>query len=415
MPPETVAPSCEVPEARSDRHVIAFLAFVSALLAFGIDVSLPAFDEIRDQFDLAEGSGEVSLVVTFYFLGMAGGQILYGPFADRFGRQPVLAAGLAIYAAGAAGSAAATSIEMLLGARLVWGLGAASAAVLYAAMARDLYEGDKMARVLTLVAAVFLIGPMLGPALGELLLLTGSWRSVFVFGLVLAVVALAWSRRFGETLPPDRRRPLEFSGTVAGFRAVFGQRRPLGFMLAILFGEAAFFIYLGSGQPVIDEIYGRGAWFALIFAAVSVVIAVALLISSRMTSRFGAVRVAVTASTTLVAVSAAFVAATLAADGRPSFWLWFSLVSPALALMTVLTPTCITLALQPMERLAGTATAVIGMVSFGGAALLAALIDRLIVDSVTPMALGFLAYGTLCAMAVRWAARAEVSPVTTPG
>ena len=83
--------------------------------------------------------------------------------------------------------------------------------------------------------------------------------------------------------------------------------------------------------------------------------------------------------------------------------------------MTVLTPTCITLALQPMERLAGTATAVIGMVSFGGAALLAALIDRLIVDSVTPMALGFLAYGTLCAMAVRWAARAEVSPVTTPG
>ena len=205
--------------------MIAFLAFISSLLAFGIDVSLPAFDELRDHFDLAEGSGEVSLVVTFYFLGMAGGQLFYGPFADRFGRRPVLTVGLAIYAVGATGAATATSMEMLLAARLLWGLGAASAMVLYTAMARDLYEGDQMARVMTLVMAVFLIGPMIVPALGELLLLTGSWRSVFVFGVLLALVAIAWSRRFGETLPDERRRPLEFGETLTAFRAVFRSPR----------------------------------------------------------------------------------------------------------------------------------------------------------------------------------------------
>lgn len=385
--------------------MIAFLAFVSSLLAFGIDVSLPAFDELRDHFELAEGSGEVSLVVTFYFLGMAGGQLFYGPFADRFGRLPVLTVGLSIYAVGATGAAAATSMEMLLAARLLWGLGAASVMVLYTAMARDLYEGDQMARVMTLVMAVFLIGPMIVPALGELLLLTGSWRSVFVFGVLLALVAIAWSRRFGETLPDDRRRPLEFGETLTAFRAVFRSRRTLGYMLTVMFAEAAFFIYLGSGQPVIDEIYGYGDWFALIFAAASVVIAVGLLASSRLTTRFGAATVARVSSGLIVGFGALLTIVCLTTDGRPDFWIWFAIVAPALAVMSIVTPTGLTLALEPMERMAGTAAAVIGLVNIGGAATLAALVDRRIDDTVTPMAVGFLIFGALSATAVRWAGR----------
>ena len=387
---------------RTERQVITFLAFLSVLLAFGIDVSLPAFDELRDHFDLAEGSGDVSLVVTFYFLGMAAGQVLYGPFADRFGRLPVLTVGLAVYALGAAGAAAATSIEMLLGARLVWGLGAASAAVLYPAIARDLYEGDRMARIMTLVMAVFLLGPMIAPSVGELLLLTGSWRSVFAFGLVLAAIALAWSRRFGETLPEERRRSLDFSETAAAFRAVLGSRPTIGYMLSVTFAEAAFFTYLGSGQPVIDEIYGYGDWFALIFAAASVVIAAALFASTRYTNRHGAAPVAHTAAATIVALGGLLLLVCLATEGTPPFWLWFALVAPALAAMSIVTPTALSLALEPMERMAGTAMAVIGMVSLGGAAVLAAVVDRLIDDTVTPMAVAFVVYGAMSAAFMRW-------------
>lgn len=400
---------------RTERQVIAFLAFLSVLLAFGIDISLPAFDELRDHFHLAEGSGEVSLVVTFYFLGMAVGQVLYGPFADRFGRIPVLTVGLAVYALGAAGASAATSIEMLLGARLIWGLGAASAAVLYPAMARDLYEGDRMARIMTLVMAVFLIGPMVVPALGELLLLTGSWRSVFAFGLVLAAIALVWSRRFGETLPEERRRTLDFSETAAAFRAVLGSRRTIGYMLAVTFAEGAFFTYLGSGQPVIDEIYGYGDWFALIFAAASIVIAAAMFTSSRYTTRYGAAPVAHAATAMIVALGGLLTLVCVATDGRPGFWLWFALVAPALAAMSIVTPTALSLALEPMERMAGTAAAVIGMVSLGGAALLAAVFDRLIDDTVTPMAVAFLVYGTISAACLWWAGRTvPVSVVVHP-
>ena len=102
---------------RSVASVVAFTAFISALLAVGIDTALPAFDEIRSAFGLAGGSGPVSLVVTFYFLGMAVGQLPSGPLSDRFGRRPVLVGSLALYAFGALGSSLAPGFGLLLGFR----------------------------------------------------------------------------------------------------------------------------------------------------------------------------------------------------------------------------------------------------------------------------------------------------------
>ena len=130
---------------RSEAGVVAYLGFTSALLAIGIDTALPAFDEIREEFSLADGSGEVSLVVTAYFLGMAAGQLPMGPLSDRFGRRPVLLASFALYLIGALGATLAPSFGILLGARFLWGLGAAGPAVIGNAIARDLYSGDQMA------------------------------------------------------------------------------------------------------------------------------------------------------------------------------------------------------------------------------------------------------------------------------
>ena len=110
---------------RSEAGVVAYLGFTSALLALRIDTALPAFDEIREEFSLADGSGGVSLVVTAYFLGMAAGQLPMGPLSDRFGRRPVLLASFALYLIGALGASLAPSFAMLLGARFLWGLGAA--------------------------------------------------------------------------------------------------------------------------------------------------------------------------------------------------------------------------------------------------------------------------------------------------
>ncbi len=386
--------------------MVAFLAFVGALVALGIDVVLPALDRLRAEFGLSEGAGQASLVVTGYFLGLALGQVVYGPFADRFGRRPVLTAGLTVYALAALAAAIAPSFGALLAVRVVWGLGSASCAALFPAMARDLYGGDRLAGVMQLVMAVFLIGPVAAPFIGELLLLTGWWRSVFAVGVAFSTAAMLWLRSFGETLPPERRRPLDLGTVAQGFQAAFGTRPTLRYTAAMAFSDSGFYVHLGASPFIIDEVFGLGRWFALIFAVFSLIIGAGLLAARRVTFRFGARRTATVASLGIASSGAVFTAVALASGGRPEFWAWFALVLPSLICMTVIRPTCVSLALEPLERMAGTASGVIGMTSQGTGALLAAVVTSRISETVTPMAVGFLLYGALTAALVALGHRA---------
>jgi len=398
-------------KAHSDRHIIAYLAFISFLLAFGIDTVLPAFDEIRVEFDLASGSHDVSKIVTLYLVGVALGQLIWGPISDRFGRLPTLLAGISVYGGGALLAAATPSFEWVLLARFIWGLGAASTMVLYTAIARDLYEGDQMARVLQIVTAVFLIGPMVAPGFGEVLLLTGSWRIIFASAALLALIAIAWSRVIGETLDPRNKRPLNPRATVAGFRAVFASKATRGYTLTMTFTTGGFYIYLGSGQPIIDEIYGHGDIFALIFAIGATVMGLGLLLSSRLTARIGARKVVRLAVFSMTATSGFGIILAVAADGVPSLWLWGSATIVSLTFMTIMTPTGMSLALRPLEHMAGTAAAVIGFVVQGGGAALAAVVNGQIDTTVTAMSVGGVVYGGLAIAFATSAIRADPSAI----
>ena len=384
------------------------------MLAFAIDIALPAFDEIRPAFDLAEDSNRVSLIVTLYLIGMATGQVVYGPFADHFGRAPTLRVAVAIYALGATGSMLAPSLPMLLVSRVVWGLGAAGPAVLRSAIARDLYKGNEMARVMSIMMAFFLIGPIFAPMMGEAILQVGSWRWVFGAGLILAAVMMAWSFRFGETLDPANRRPLEVRSTLQAFGQVLRTRATMGYLVAMSFGFGAFFVYLGSSQPIFDEIYGRADRFALLFGASGVLMAMAFFAVNSFIVRFGAHRVAVASALVFILLSAAHLVIVSASDGRPGFWVWLSFVAVSNAFITLLTPTCYSLGLEPMGELAGTASGVMGLLSTTAAALLAALVDNQIGTTVTPMVVAYLLYGIAAVGALTWAGGGRAEQVA-PG
>jgi len=398
-------------KAHSDRHIIAYLAFISFLLAFGIDTVLPAFDEIRSEFELDSGSSDVSKIVTLYLIGVALGQLIWGPISDRYGRLPTLLAGISVYGSGALLAAVTPSFGWVLLARFIWGLGAASTMVLYTAIARDLYEGDQMARVLQIVTAVFLIGPMVSPGLGEAILLTGFWRIIFASAALLALIAIAWSRVIGETLDPRNQRPLNPRDTVAGFRAVFASKATRGYMLAMTFTTGGFYVYLGSGQPIIDEIYGHSDIFAVIFAIGATVMGVGLVLSSRLTARIGARKVARIAVVSMTATSGLGIILAVSADGVPSLWLWGTATIVSLTLMTIMTPTGMSLAIRPLEHMAGTAAAVIGFVVQGGGAALAAVVNGQIDTTVTPMSVGGVVYGVLAIVFATSAIRADPEPL----
>ena len=400
-----------VERARSDATVVAYLGFVGALLAVGIDTALPAFDEIRDEFDLADGSGEVSLSVTAYFLGMAVGQLPIGPLSDRFGRRPVLLATLGLYTVGAIGATLAPSFGVVLAFRFIWGLGAAGPAVISSAVARDLYDGDQMARVLSMVMAVFLIGPTLAPLLGEALLAVGPWSLVFSAAAGLAAIGVVWTIRFGETLPPEQRRPIDPPAIGRAIRTVLFHRASAGYMFAMVFSYAAFFVFLGSSQPIVDEVYDRPEWFAATFAFVSAVNGACVWQASRIMERVGAAHVARTAYLVSLVAYGVMPLAALLTDGVPAFAIWVGLVTITGTGSTIVSTTAISLALQPMERVAGTAAAMRGMLTLGLGSLLASVIDRQIDLTITPMAVGGLVYSAVGFAILLWARGGSLATV----
>lgn len=402
------------PGGRSDRSVIAFLAFIGVLMAFGIDAALPAFDELRADFDLDAQGISPAITGTVYFAGMALGQLLCGVLADRFGRRNVLVGGVALYGAGAVASAFAPALGPLLVARFVWGLGASAPSVLRFAIARDLYEGSRMARVVATFTAVFLIGPILVPFVGEAILLVGSWRSVFLVGVLLAAVAVAWTFRFGETMAADHRRPIRVQPFVDSFAAVLHTPVTLWALIGSTLFNAYFFVWLGSSQPILDEVYDRDSQFTVFFGLSGVGMAAALLLNNRLIERFGMRSMVRAAATVFVGVTAAMTIVDALADGVPSVWVWFAWAVVANAMTMVINPMASAMAMEPMADRAGTASAILGLAQLGIGSLLAAVVDARIGDRVTPMVVGGLVFGVTGLVALRRASREQPEVAAQP-
>ncbi len=390
---------------RSDRQVIAYLAFTGILLALGIDIALPAFDEIRPALGLAEGSNRVTQVITVYFLGMGLGQLVWGPVSDRFGRQRAMLTGVGLYVGCAVASALAPSFTVLLLARFIWGLGAAAPTGLRPAIARDLYRGDQMARVMSMVMAIFMIGPILAPLLGEVILSVVSWRYVFVFCALAGAGQMAWTVQFGETLPKDQRQPLEFRTTGRAFVRVVTTRQTIAYTLALAFAYSGFYVYLASTQPIMDTIYGRANQFAIVFGASGILMAGAFVLSNRLFARIGTAATVNASAVVFIALATAQLALVLSAGGTPSFWPWIALVTAANLVGAPLGPAAFTLGLEPMGDLAGTAAGVMGFLSMTIASGLSAIVNSQIDLTVTPMALGYGLFGLLSLLALILAQR----------
>ena len=191
---------------------LALLSMTIALGALSIDLMLPAFGEIRAAFDMPPDSSATAAIVTAYMVGLSSAQIFYGPFSDRFGRKPVLAAGFALYALGAAAAALAPTFGWLLAGRVLWGMGAAGPRVLAISIIRDTHEGDRMARTMSFIMAVFILVPVFAPSVGAAILLVAPWRALFWFCVGYVGLIALWAVRLPETLPPERRIELRFDG-----------------------------------------------------------------------------------------------------------------------------------------------------------------------------------------------------------
>lgn len=379
------------------KELIVFLSATMAFIAVAVDLMLPAFDEMREAFDLGENSGATSRIITVYMFGLALGQLFFGPLADRLGRKRTLYVGAGVYIAAAIGAAVAPSFTVLLIARFIWGVGAAGARVVAIAIIRDRFEAAAMSSAMSSVMAVFVLVPVVAPSVGAGLLVFLPWQSLFWFCVVFALAVLAWSSRLSETLDPANRRALRPATIASGYLQIAKTRVTLGYTIAALFVQAAFTAYLASSELLVANVFDLEAEFPIIFGAVAVLFGVASLVNARIVERLG-MEVVLDRALAAAGVGLALLIGIELLSGAPSFWLFMPALSVLLSTFMFLIVNLNSVAMVPLGAIAGSGTAFHGAVRTAGGAVLGGIISEQVEDATTPLVVG-LAVMIACAAA----------------
>lgn len=381
----------------------ALLAMSIALGALGIDLMLPAFDAMRAEFGLAPDSNVIAGTVTAYFFGLALGTFVYGPLADRHGRRFALFVSYGIYAAGGVASALAPSLELLLATRFLWGVGAAGSRVIAFAVIRDAYEGEEMSRAMSHVMAVFVLVPIIAPTLGAGIVAVAAWRWVFWACVVYAAIVWAWTLRLPETLHEEYRLDARLGRLVEAGRIVLSNRIAVGYGLAMTALYAVFISYLGSSEIIFGEVFAQDENFPYLFGTLAAVMGGAMLVNARIVRSIGTRRVAHTVLVAYLPAAAGFLALALSTEGRPGLLPFMAGLATLFTGHALMIPNLNSIAMEPMARVAGTASSILGAAQLGVGALLGSLIDRAFDGTILPLAIGFGGYGLAAFALVLWA------------
>ncbi|MEO6153757.1 MAG: multidrug effflux MFS transporter [Croceibacterium sp.] len=379
------------------RELIVMAALVMSLNALTIDGMLPAIGQIAQDLGADQGNRR-QLIISVYLLASGIGSLLPGSLADRFGRRPVLLASLAGYCAISAMIATVQNFDVLLVLRGLQGLASAGLFVVPSAVIRDRFEGDQMARMMSLVSAVFITVPVIAPSLGQAVLLVAGWRWIFVGLTGMGLLAALWVwLRLPETLDPDDRQSLDLPVIARNMGTAFFNRSAVGYVLGTALLIGGVFGYVNSAQQLIGEHFHAGAWFPIVFGATAAMLAVSNLVNSRIVERFGARRVSHTGVMVFIAVSLAQVWAAYARDGEI---VWFlPLMATNLMLLGFLGSNFGAIAMQPFGAIAGAASSAQQFVRMFGASLVGLAIGQAYDGTARPFALAML-IGSVTALAL---------------
>jgi DHA1 family bicyclomycin/chloramphenicol resistance-like MFS transporter len=386
------------------RSFLATLGLLTAVAAVTIDMSLPAIpDMVRS---LATNLPRGQLIVGVFMLGMACGQIPSGLFSDRLGRLPVLYTGLGLFTVAASVATLSQSIEVMLAARFVQGIGGASAVVLSRAIVRDIASGKDAARLMSLMTMIFTVAPVVAPTFGALLVAQWGWRAPFIAiaaggFLILAGIRLYLVETHAPTPDGHPLRQLQTS-----LREFFSHRQSIFGLLLIVVPPAGFMSIIAVSSALAVEIYGYSIRaFGLVFALAGLSILAGSIVNRLLVTRFELLPLIRTGAALMGFAALQFVIIAWI-NTAPFAWVWGSVCMFFFAVPITLSNAMV-LALDPLPRIAGVASSIIGtlqnVVGAVGALLGAAIYDGTIRNAVliiacagTTVTLTFLLRSRIC-------------------
>lgn len=387
--PTGTRPSETVKLTIGTREFVTMMAAIFGLQALGIDIMLPALEQIGDFYQIANPNDQQWIVVAFV-LGFGFPQLIWGPIADRYGRKILLQCSLIGYAVFGLACMFAPTFELLLLFRLLQGISCSGTRVSAGAIIRDVSAGRQMARIMSLVFTVFMIVPILAPGIGTIVIVLLGWPWTFGVLGIFALLVFTWT---SFRLPATMRepRPINLSNIVEGFRRVFNHRTSFGYMCAsgVIFGSL--FAFIAASEQIFDEVFGRGDMFWAYFAGIAGGLAVMNYLNSRIVERFGMRRISHTM--VMIFIASSFINLAYMNLFGENFWVFYALFIVAFACFGMMGANFASLALEPMGDIAGTANAVYGFFTSTGASLIGLAIAQQFNGTVIPILMGYVCLG----------------------
>ncbi len=365
-----------------------------SVVAMSIDSLLPGLPAIGRSFDV-EDPTKNQLLITMIFLGLGFGQLIFGPLSDSFGRKPIVYFGFGVFILASIICVSTTSFEWMIFGRILQGIGLACPRTMSISMVRDTYSGDLMAKVLSIIAAFFILIPVIAPTLGQWILDVSGWRAIFNFNLLLCIVIMLWFwRGQEETLKNEYKIKFNLKLFYNGAIEFVQHKRAVCFTLISGFITGSFMVYLSTSQQIFQEQYGLGKWFPYIFGLTAIAVGSATFTNSQLVMRFGSYKISKIATFVYAIISLVYVV--LFYNGNnPDVFILISFFVVQFFAIGLLFGNLRALAMEPLGHIAGIGAAINGFVSTIMAVPIANYIGSFVSTSTLPLFIGFTFFGSL--------------------
>ena len=393
----------------STPEFIALMAMLIATVALSIDGMLPALPHIAAQLS-PDNPNQAQSVLSSFVVGMALGTFVMGPLSDSFGRKRIIYFGAGLYVVSAAVCIIATSLETMLLARLLQGIGAAGPRVVSHALVRDLYSGREMARISSFIMIVFALVPAMAPLLGAGVMLFFEWQAIFAVFILFVVVSTTWmGLRITEPITAQNRVTFRLESFKSAVIEILSFPIVRAAIVTLVFSYSILFTALLMVQPVFDYYFDRAVSFPVWFALISIFAASASFVNAMLVMKLGMRRLVSGAFWVQVAWSLSMLLL-LYADlmtGPPGFaifvfWM-FGIFFHAGMTMGNLTA----LAMEPLGHIAGTAASVVSALATMGSVVLAGIAGQFFNGTPAAMMIGVAVFSCCGVIGAHWLRRYE--------
>ena len=386
----------------STAEFVAIMAMLVATVAISIDGLLPALSIIAEELTPLRPNN-AQIILSSFVAGMAIGTLIVGPLSDSYGRKPIIYGGAFIYILTSVVCVVSQSLELILVARFLQGVGASAPRVVAQALVRDFYKGREMARISSFIMIVFALVPAVAPLLGSFVMFAFDWRAIFFMFIAFVAISTIWmGLRINETISEENRVKFNLRNLVSAFREVLSHPLILIAVITLVFAYSILFVGIFLIQPVFERVFGRPETFPYWFAAIALLAASSSYVNAQLVQRLGMRMLTNIAFRTQVGLSTIILLVFGLGyfDGEFGFFcflFWmFSIFFQAGLTMGNLTA----LAMEPVGHIAGTAASLISAIATIGSVFLAAIVGQFFDGTPIAMIVGitlFASFGAVSA------------------